>query len=125
MGLLNALFGNASKISKESMQEEYEPLFAHGEQVEQAYELVRDHMLFTNRRLILIDKRGVTGHKVEYHSIPYRSITHFSVETAGHFELDADLKLWIAGTHEPLDLKFNFRANIYEVQAVLASYVLG
>lgn len=124
MGWLNALFGNASKVSTESMQEEYEPLLSHGEQVEQAYELVRDRLLFTNRRMVLIDKQGVTGRKIEYHSIPYRSITHFSIETAGHFELDADLKIWVSGMPQPLELKFNFRANIYEVQSVLADYVL-
>jgi hypothetical protein len=33
------------------------------------------------------------GHKVEYHSLPCKSITHFSFETAGHFDLDAVLKI--------------------------------
>ena len=40
----------------------------------------------------------MTGNKVEYHSIPFKSITHFSIETAGTFELDAELKIWIVGT---------------------------
>jgi len=124
MGLLNALFGNASKVDAAPIQEEYERVLAPGEQVEQAYELVRDHLIFTNRRLLLVDKQGVTGKKVEYHSIPYRCITHFSIETAGHFELDADLKIWISGQHEPVEKKFNRWLNIYEVQSVLASYVL-
>ena len=43
-------------------------------------------ILFTDRRLIFIDKQGVTGRKISYHSVPYRSIPHFSVETAGSFE---------------------------------------
>lgn len=124
MGLMNALFGNASKVEATSIQEEYQRVLAPGEQVEQAYELVRDHLIFTNRRLLLVDKQGVTGKKVEYHSIPYRSITHFSIETAGHFELDADLKIWVSGQHEPIQKKFNRWLNIYEVQSVLASYVL-
>jgi len=55
--------------------------------------LIRALFVFTNKRLILVDKQGLTGNKVEYHSLPYRIITHFSVETAGHFDLDAELKV--------------------------------
>ena len=62
-----------------------------------AYQLVRDVFIFTDRRLILVDKQGVTGRKVQYHSVPYKSITHFSVETAGTFDLDAELTIWISG----------------------------
>ena len=40
---------------------------------------------------MLVDKQGLTGSKVEYHSVPYRSITHLSIETAGTFDLDAEL----------------------------------
>ncbi len=66
----------------------------------------------------------MTGSKVEYHSIPYKSITHFSVETAGTFDLDAELKIWISSTAAPIQKKFNKNLSIYEVQSVLASYVL-
>ena len=54
----------------------------------------------------------------------FRSIIRFSVETAGHFDRDAELKIWLSGTPAPLQLQFNKKLNIYEVQAVLASYVL-
>jgi len=39
-----------------------------GEQVHAAYQLVRDALVFTDRRLILVDKQGMTGRKVEYHT---------------------------------------------------------
>jgi hypothetical protein len=61
---------------------------------------------------------------VEYHSIPYKSITHFSIETAGSFDLDAELKIWISGNALPLQKQFNKNLNIYELQTVLAEYVL-
>lgn len=72
-----------------------------------------------------MDRQGLTGNKVEYHSLPYRSITHFSVETAGHFDLDAELKIWISGNPMPIQKRFNKNLNIYAVQSVLAGYVLG
>ena len=77
-----------------------------------------------DKRFVLVDKQGLTGSKVEYHSIPYKSITHFSIETAGTFDLDAELKIWISGTPAPIQKQFNKKLSIYEVQAVLASYVL-
>jgi hypothetical protein len=123
VGLLDGLLGNASEVEAGEMQGEFARVLAAGEQIEKAYVLIRDAMLFTNRRLILVDKQGMTGSKVEYHSLPYRAITHFSVETAGHFDLEAELKIWVSGRAEPFATTFNRRLSIYEVQAVLAGYV--
>ena len=124
MGLLDGMLGNASKIDASKIQEEFGQVLAEGERVEHAYQLIRDYFVFTNKRLVLVDKQGVTGSKVEYHSVPYRSITHFSIETAGHLDLDAELNIFISGEPDPVRKQFNKRLSIYEVQSVLASYVL-
>lgn len=124
MGILDGVLGNASKIDAAKIQGEFGQLLAPGEKVEHAYQLIRDYFVFTDKRLVLVDKQGLTGSKVEYHSVPYKSITHFSVETGGTFDLDAELKIWISGTPMPLQKQFNKRLSIYEVQAVLASYVM-
>jgi hypothetical protein len=124
MGLLDGLLGNASKIDAAGIQQEFGQVLAAGETVEHAYKLIRDYFVFTNKRLVLVDKQGLTGSKVAYHSIPYRSITHFSVETAGSFDLDAELRIWISGQSVPIQKQFNKQLSIYEVQGVLASYVL-
>lgn len=62
---------------------------------------------------------------MEYHSIPYKSITHFSIETAGTFDLEAELKIWISGNAVPIEKAFNKQLNIYKVQSVLSEYVCG
>ena len=124
MGLLDGVMGNASKIDPSKIQEEFSQILAPGERVEHAYQLIRDYFVFTDKRFVLVDKQGLTGSKVAYHSIPYKSITHFSIETGGTFDLDAELKIWISSTAEPIQRQFNKRLSIYEVQAVLASYVL-
>ena len=113
------------KIDTAKIQAEFSQILAPGEKVEHAYQLIRDYLVFTDKRFVLVDKQGITGSKVEYHSIPYKSITHFSIETAGTFDLDAELKIWISGTAAPLQKQFNKKLSIYEVQSVLASYVLG
>lgn len=124
MGLFDGLMGNASEVNIQEVEKELSNILASTEIIEKAYKLIRDMFIFTNKRLILVDRQGVTGKKVEYHSIPYKSITHFSIETSGHFDLDAELKIWISGTPTPVEKQFNKSLNIYELQSVLAEYVL-
>jgi len=124
MGLLDGLLGNASEIDPAKLQAEFAQILASGERIERAYQLIRDLFVFTDKRLILVDKQGITGSKVEYHSLPYRAITHFSIETGGHFDLDAELKIWVSGTAQPFQKQFNKKLSIYELQSVLATYVL-
>ncbi len=124
MGFLDGLMGNVSEIENGQVESELKDLLASSEKVEHAYKLIRDLIVFTNKRLLLIDKQGMSGKKVEYHSIPYRSIVHFSIETAGTFDLDAELKIWLSGSSVPIQKKFNKTLNIYKVQSVLAEYVM-
>ncbi len=123
LGIFDGMMGNASEIDKKAAEKDLGDLLSASETVEHAYKLIRDLIIFTNRRLILVDKQGMTGKKVEYHSIPYKSITHFSVETAGTFDLDAELKVWVSGSSEPIQKTFNKQLNIYKVQSVLSDFV--
>ena len=123
MGLLDGLLGNASELDPAKVQGEFAQILAPNERVEKASVLIRDSFVFTDKRLAFVNRQGLSGKKVEYHSIPYKSITYFSIETAGTFDLDAELKIWITGNPAPLQKTFNRKLSIYEVQAVLASYV--
>ena len=110
---------------EQHIQEDIAKILAPDEQVKRIYPVIRDQFVFTDKRLILIDKQGLTGGgKLEYHSIPYRSITHFSIETSGAIDLDAELKIWISGTVQPIQRLFNEKTNIYEVQSLLAACTL-
>jgi hypothetical protein len=126
MGLFSALLGNAGTVSQEDLLKKYSQLFIEGETIELGFKLIRDTFIFTNKRLILIDVHGITGSKTEYKSISYKSISRFSVETAGTFELDAELKIWVSSETQPSIVKqFNKSVNVYEVQKLLAHYVLS
>ncbi|WP_368504268.1 PH domain-containing protein [Alkalihalophilus sp. As8PL] len=124
MGLLDGLMGNASEINLTEVEKELEVILIDGEVIEKGYKLIRDLFIFTNSRLIVVDKQGMTGKKIEYHSVPYKSITHFSVETAGTFDLDAELKIWVSSTAEPLKKQFKKDKSIFDVQKAIATYVL-
>jgi Bacterial PH domain len=66
MGLLSGLMGNASEVDATKLQSEFSQVLASGERVEKAYQLVRDMFVFTDKRLIFVNRQGLTGSKVEY-----------------------------------------------------------
>ena len=125
MGLFSGLLGNASQLNNDKIEQELEHVLLDNEQVEMAFSLVRDLIVFTEYRLILVDKQGVTGKKVSYKSLPYRSISRFTVETSGHFDLDAELKIWISSAVEPAEI-FQFKSDksVIAIQKALATAVL-
>jgi hypothetical protein len=125
MGLFSAILGNAGSVKQEDLIKEYGNLLIENEEIELGFKLIRDMFIFTSKRLILIDKQGLTGSKIEYKSISYKSVSRFSVETAGTFDLDAELKIWISGEAQPsIKKQFNKSVNVYDVQKVLAFHVL-
>jgi|TARA_R110000851_G_scaffold312324_1_gene472872 hypothetical protein len=125
MGIFSALIGNAGTVSLEQLTKQYGQLLIDGEEIELGFKLIRDTFIFTTRRLILVDKQGLTGSKTEYKSISYKSISRFSIETAGTFDLDAELKIWVSSELQPsIKKQFNKSINVYEVQKVLAHHVL-
>lgn len=125
MGLFNAILGQASEVSIDKIRNEFEPILVTGERIEKAYRVIRDMFVFTNKRLILVDKQGLTGSKVSYQSIPYSSIIRFSKESAGMLDLDAELKIWIRGESEPVKKQFGKNNNVNEIYQILSQYILG
>ena len=125
MGLFASILGNAGVISQEELTQQYSKLLTEGEVMELGFKLIRDTFIFTSKRLILVDKQGITGSKTEYLSIAYRSISRFSIETAGTFDLDAELKIWIASETTPsITKRFDRSVDVYDLQKVLAHHVL-
>src|SRR6218665_801509 len=125
MGLFSGLMGNAGAVSQDELLKKYGQLLIESEEIKLRFKIIRDTFIFTNKRLILIDVQGLTGSKTEYKSITYKSIARFSVETAGTFDLDAELKIWVASELQPSIVKqFNKSVNVYDVQKVLAHHVL-
>lgn len=121
--MFDAILGNASQIDPQEIQSEVGPLLIEGEKPLRAYKLIRDLFIFTDKRLILVDKQGISGKKVEYKSIPYKSITHFSVETAGSFDRDSEIKIWITGGHF-VEKEIKKGIDITAIQKILATVVL-
>jgi hypothetical protein len=124
MGIMSSMTGNAGPMDPGAATNEFQRLLATGEKIFAAFDWVRDAMLFTNGRLILVDKQGMTGKKIEYMSIPYRSISHFAVQTEGHLMAEATMKIWLQDVKDPIEKEFNDKVDIYQVQGVLAAFAV-
>ncbi|MBE3014890.1 PH domain-containing protein [Microbispora sp. NEAU-D428] len=99
------------------------PLLLHGEQIISSYKTVRDFVVFTDKRIIAVNVQGLTGKKRDFSSLPYSKVQAWSVETAGTFDLDAELELWFSGLGK---VRFEFKGNsdIIRLSHVIAGYVL-
>ncbi len=124
MSLLNHLFGNASEVNINELKNEFGDILIPEEEIVAAFRIFRDKWVFTNKRMIMLDVQGVTGSKRDYHSVPYHSIDHFSVETSGTLDGDCEMKLWIKGMSEPLKKEFKRDVDVKSLQRILATYVL-
>ena len=119
-------FNNAEPISREDavsrLNEKCPRLLLQDERVDLAFKSIRDRYYFTSHRVLIEDKQGVTGKKVEYKSCPYHSIKAFSVETAGSLDSDVELKIYGTG----LDLGIDFdkgKVDIFEIQKYLSRHI--
>lgn len=124
MGLLDGIMGNASEVPLEKLHAEYASILIEGETLQKAFKVLRDMLVFTNKRLLFIDKQGITGSKVEYLSIPYKSITRFSKESGGMMDMDAELKIWVTGQADPIKKDFKKDNNINIVYQLLSTHIL-
>ncbi|MDX6805584.1 PH domain-containing protein [Terrihabitans rhizophilus] len=120
MGILDGLMGHGSDVSAAEVQDELKDVLLPGEPVQVAFRVVRDLYVFTDRRMILVDKQGMTGRKVEYFVVPYRAITAYSIENAGRFDLESELKIWVSGMGAPIQKTLRKGADVRGIQAAIA-----
>jgi hypothetical protein len=103
---------------------EVAPIMVQGEQVVFAFRGVRDFVVFTDKRLIAVNVQGMTGRKRDFTSLPYSRIQAFSIETAGTFDLDAELDLWFSGLGK-VRLEFKGTTDIRGLGQMIGHYVLN
>ncbi|KFI63717.1 PH domain-containing protein [Bifidobacterium cuniculi] len=93
----NASFVKLNHADPAKAAEALDGLLVPGETVQAAFRSVRDWVIFTDRRIVTVNIQGMTGKKRDFTSLPYKRIQVFSVETAGHFDLESELEMWFSG----------------------------
>lgn len=115
-------FSVTEKVTTEEGREVFEMFLSPTEPIELYYKTSRDKVVFTDRKIIAIDIQGLTGKKKEYRMFPYSKITSYSVETAGTFDWDSDLKIWVSGVGV-FGVKLGKKIDITEIGKLLSEKV--
>ena len=110
-------------IENDEAEKVLEKILLEDEEIKRSYKGLRDLIVFTDKRVIKVDIQGVTGKKKEYFSIPYRAISRFSIETAGSFDMDSELKIY-GSSNLIAEFEFGKSESIFEVQSYLAKIIL-
>ena len=79
----HGVVGNLSELSSEKLTQDYGMYLMEGEEIKAGFALVRDVVIFTDRRILDFDKQGATGVKARVNSIYLDSIINVSAETSG------------------------------------------
>jgi hypothetical protein len=119
----NASYLKLGQVDYAEVADQIAPLRVEGEKGFVAFKGMRDYIVFTSKRVIAVNVQGMTGKKKDYTSLPYSKVQAFSVETAGRFDLDAELELWLSGLGR---VKFEFKGNtdVAYLNKLVAHYVL-
>lgn len=95
--LVQGALGNYSEVSVRELIQEYGDFLLTDETISSGYKLVRDALIFTNYRMIFVDKQGATGKKTAYHTIYLDGIVDVTIETAGFGIDDSEIKGTVLG----------------------------
>lgn len=100
-----------------------EDLLIPGETVLGSYTVVRDFVVFTDKRVIACNIQGVTGMRRDFTSMPYSKVSVFSIETAGLMDLDSDLEMYFPGVGR-VHFDFTGNSDIRAIGQAIGRYVL-
>jgi hypothetical protein len=119
----NASFVKLHEVSNQEGQDLVGDLLIDNEGIFASFKGMRDMVIFTNRRIISVNVQGITGKKRDYTSLPYSKVQAFSVESAGVFDLDAELDLWFSGLGQ-VRFEFNSKFDVRAFSKYLGHYIL-
>lgn len=119
----NASYVKLGQIDYSEVAGQVDPLLIEGEQGYVAYKGMRDYIVFTSKRIIAVNVQGITGKKKDFTSLPFAKVQAFSLETAGTFDLDAELELWFSGLGK-VKFEFKGKTDVAYLNKLIAHHVL-
>ncbi len=114
---------NLKEINIEKVRKEVMNFLLKDEEIIQAFETIRDQVVFTTKRIFVINVQGITGKKIAYISYPYSKIQYFGIETAGMLDIDSEL---IIAFNDGNKLSFDFKKGVdtIEISKTISEFIL-
>lgn len=119
----SGFFARLKQVKNDEFGKIIEDFLVTEEQIIGTYQSVRDGVVFTNKRIIAINVQGITGKKKDFTSIPYSKISTFSLETAGVFDLDAELEIYMSGVGR-VKFEFTGSTDVKKICRIISEYTL-
>ncbi len=119
----SGVFARLKKVNDNEFDKEISNFLIDGERVIGTYKSIRDGVVFTDKRIITINVQGVTGKKKDFTSLPYSKITTFSLETAGVFDLDAELEIYLSAVGK-VKFEFTGSTDVKEICKIISTFAL-
>lgn len=107
----------------DAIKNDIQHILIGGEKANQVYRVIQTLFIFTDKRLILLEQQSRDHQRVKTISIPYRTVTHFTMEVAGTLSMDSQLTLHLV-SGEPVAQEFKGDSVIHLVHKTLAGYLL-
>lgn len=82
----------------------FEQFLGSNEEIVYSFKGVRDELVFTNKRLIMLNVQGLTGKKKEFRFFHYNKLNSYAIESSGTFDLDSEVKLVIGSVQYEFEL---------------------
>lgn len=120
----NAVF-KLKSIDEKDIIQDVNMFLLDNEKVLSAYASGRDQVIFTDKRIIAVDVKGLIGKRKEFSTLPYSKVVHFTVQTPGFLEFNSDSELVLCYPNGAnIQFEFSGKANILQIAKTISAYVL-
>ena len=120
---MDANIMNLKEISLQSVRPEVPTLLVNGENFVMAFQTVRDQVIFTDKRIFVVNVQGITGKRTSYYSYPYSKVQYFGIETAGVLDIDSEL-VFAFSNGAKLQFDFKSKVDIRKISMMVSNYIL-
>lgn len=120
---MDANIMNLKEISLQSVRPEVPTLLVNGENMVMAFQTVRDQVIFTDKRIFVVNVQGITGKRTSYYSYPYSKVQYFGIETAGVLDIDSEL-VFAFSNGAKLQFDFKSKVDIRKISMMVSNYIL-
>lgn len=111
-------------IDTSMARDDFNKFLIDDESIFAGFKTIRDQVVFTNKRIITANVQGLTGSKVDYTSLPYSKVQAFSVETAGTFDMDCEIEIYLGEIGQiTFEIKGSF--DLIQFNKYISQYVLS